>query len=206
MKKGCFWYLCIAWWLIPVKWVYYSLPKFIVKSLKQKTSETAQEPVENTIPESHQAHSSQSEPQKVEHHKVAGTSFRLEAIQSLGVENDDYELSKRAMIDAGLTGERVYKTDFYASKVELIPEPENPHDPHAIRVVVDGVHIGYIKSGSCSHIRNLLGGDKIESIKCEIKGGRYKILLEDSDEDGNEIYELEKDETPIYAELFIKIK
>ena len=207
MKKGCLWYLFIAWWLLPIKWVYYSLPKFIIESVKQKTSPSAQTSTESAAPETERRpQPSQTTQQKVEHHKVAGTSFRMDAIQSLGIENDDYELSKRAMIDEGLICERVYKTDYYANKTDLIPEPENPHDPNAIKVVVDGVHIGYIKSGSCAHVHNLLREEKIESVKCEIKGGPYKILLEDCDEDGNETYELEKDETPVYAEVTIKIK
>lgn len=183
-----------------------------VGSTWSKWAATGQEEAQNNeAPEAEPvqveaAPSPKTEPSKIEHHRVAGTSFRLKEIQSLGVENSDYNLTKREMIDECLIGERVYRTDFYASKVELIPEPENPHDPRAIRVEADGVHIGYIKSGSCAHIHKLLNEDKIESIKCEMGGGRYKILLEDYDEDGNEVYEFERDEAPFYASLYIKIK
>lgn len=152
------------------------------------------------------APSAKAEPAKIEHHRVAGTSFRMKEIRSLGAENFDYDLKKREMIDAGLIDERVYRTDFYASKVELIPEPENPQDPRAIRVVVDGVHIGYIKSGSCAHIRKLLSAGMIASIKCEIGGGRYKILCAHYDENGKEVYDLQTGEAPIYASLYIKLK
>lgn len=174
---------------------------------KKWDKHTAKSPVQQINPaEPTQAEPTQAEPEKVERHRVAGTSFRMTDIMSLGVENDDYSLTKRMMIDEGLIGERVYKMDFYAYDVELLPEPENPEDPRAIRVVVDDVHIGYIKKGSCAHIHNLLREGKIESIECEIKGGQYKILLEDCDEYGKDTYELEKDEAPIYADLFIKIK
>lgn len=200
---GCLWYLFFAWWILPIKWVCYSIPKAIFDAMRRGGTPPTQEAP--AAEESH-AHHTPAEPQKIERHKVAGTSFRLAELQPLGVENDDYELTRRGMIDAGLIGERVYKTDYFANKVELIPEPENPHDHNAIRVVVDGVHIGYIKAGSCAHIHNLIREDKIETVKCEIEGGRYKILLEDYDEDGKETYELEKDEAPIHAELFIKIK
>lgn len=146
------------------------------------------------------------EPSKIERHKVAGTSFHLKEIQSLGVENSEYKMTKKQLIDEYRIAQRVYQIDYYASKTELIPEPENPHDPRAIRVVADGVHIGYIKSGSCAHIHKLLNEDKIESIKCEIEGGRYKIVLEDYDEDDKVSYRLENDEIPLHADLFIKIK
>ena len=202
MKKGCFWYLFIAWWLYPIKWLYYSLPKFIITSIIKKVEKNKQA-ANKTTTSDHPLNSAQSTPQKTERHKVAGTSFHVTEIQSLGVENQDFNLSKSAMIDEGLIGERVYKKEFYVSKVELIPEPENPHDSQAIRVVTDGVHIGYIKKGSCAHIHNLLNSGKIKSVACEIKGGSYKLILEDTDEAGP--YEFIKDETPLHAELIIEI-
>ncbi len=168
--------------------------------------DTVDETIETEAPTGSTAQDTQAEPQKTERHKVAGTSFHLKEIQTLGVENSEYKMTKKQLIDEFRIAQRVYKTDYYANNIELIPEPENPHDPRAIRVVADGVHIGYIKSGSCAHIHKLLDEDKIESIKCEIEGGRYKILLEDCDEDGNATYELENDEIPLHADLFIKIK
>ena len=274
---GCFWYLFLAWWILPIKWVCYSIPKAIIDTTRKKgalPTQDAQSDSQETegrkklykvcgvimkiiagisalfgllglvagetsvvifsglvavicwmlgsawaknsalvtpeqdapAAEENPAQVPQAEPQKTERHKVAGTSFRLDEIQSLGSENTDYELSKKGLIDAGLIGERVYQIDYYATNIELIPEPENPHDPRAIRVVADGVHIGYIKSGSCAHIHKLLDEDKIESIKCKIEGGRYKIVLEDYDEDGESVYTLEKDEIPLHADLSIKIK
>ena len=143
---------------------------------------------------------------KTEHHNVAGTSFRKAALMSLGVTNEAYSMTKRELIDEDIVGERVYQTDFYASRVELVPEPDNPHDPKAIKVVVDGQHIGYIKKGSCSHVRKLLDEGSIQSMRCEIKGGRYKVLLEDVDEYGKSHYDLITDEHPLCADLFITLK
>lgn len=145
-------------------------------------------------------------PTTVERHKVAGISYRTEELLSLGLENYDYDLSKKQLIDAGLTDERVYRTDFYPDTCELIPEPENPEDPKAIKVVVDGVHIGYIKQGSCAHIHKLLREARIEDIDCEISGGPYKVVLTDYNEDGDEVYTMETDSARYYAVVVIKVK
>lgn len=122
---------------------------------------------------------------------VAGTSFRREVIEEMGVENPAYSYSKRQLIDEVSEGERVYEYEFFPSNVELIEEPDNPHDPNAIKVVIDGVHVGYIKSGSCSRVRNLLRSGKAISVEADIYGGNYKLLSLDDDEQ----YHIEKSET-----------
>lgn len=274
---GCFWYLFLAWWILPIKWVCYSIPKAIIEATRKKGALPTQDaqsdsqetegrkklykvcgvimkiiavfmaifglaawsggmPVFAVIvvllaigcwalgakwavwgnPPEEEAQDDEvdeasvatqkPEPSKIERHKVAGTSFHLKEIQTLGVENHEYKMTKKQLVDEVRIAQRIYKTDYYATNIELIPEPENPHDPRAIRVVADGVHIGYIKSGSCAHIHKLLDEDKIESIKCEIEGGRYKIVLEDYDEDDKASYRLENDEIPLHADLFITIK
>ena len=134
-------------------------------------------------------------------YKVAGVSFRQENIKSLAVENTDYEYTKREMIDYGLDeGERIYKYEFYPTKTELIPEPDNPHDPNAVKVVVDDEHIGYIKAGSAPHVLKLLKENRIKKISCEISGGPYKYLEYDIDED---TYSVEKEVDDFYARVTI---
>lgn len=143
----------------------------------------------------------QAPAQTVERHKVAGISHRLDALRPLAVKNDDFDKSKRELIEDGLIGERIYRTDFFATTTTLVPEPDNPVDPKAIKVVADGAHIGYIKSGSCSHIHKLIREGRIKSIKCEIAGGDYKMIFEDFNEDN--VYTLEKDNVPIHAVVSI---
>ena len=111
-----------------------------------------------------------------ERHKVAGISFRTEALLSIGTKNPDYDLTWEQLIEEGLTDERVYRTEFYPNQCEVIPEPINPEDPHAIKVLADGVHIGYIKKGSCAHIYKLLREGRVVSISCDIGGGAYKFI------------------------------
>ncbi len=139
---------------------------------------------------------------KPETHKVAGTSFRQDAILSLAVKNADYAKTKKNLQAEGRAEEWIYEYKFHPAKVELVPEPENPQDPKAIKVLVDGQHIGYIKAGSCGHIRKLLESDRVESITCKIGGGRGKILTRD--EDGKLV--MEKDDIPFWARLTITTK
>lgn len=137
---------------------------------------------------------------KYETHRVAGTSFRTEQIISLSEENDVYDYSKKELIDEFYTDERIYQYIFNPINVELIEEPDNKHDPNAIKVVVDDVHVGYIKKGSCSHVKKLMRENRIKSITAYIGGGKYKYVYEDFD---TEKYILERDESSYFVELKI---
>ena len=140
---------------------------------------------------------------KSETHKVAGVTYREDDIISLGLENEDYNYSKKELIDLGYEDECIYQYEFYPNNVELIPEPDNPYDPNAIKVMVDNTHVGYVKSGSCSHVLNLLKDDRIIKIDCKIGGGKYKSLEYDLYEDK---YNLEKSESPIFVHLKLFVK
>lgn len=148
---------------------------------------------------------------KIENHHVAGTSHYVDNIESLAVHNDDFDLSKRELIEDGLVEERIWENIFYVSNAELAPEPDNPYDKNAIKVLADGKCIGYIKKGSCSHLLNAINAGKIISVNCKIGGGAYKYLCAgDVDADGTDVgdekYALEKDASPYFAILEIKME
>lgn len=115
---------------------------------------------------------------KVVTHKVAGTSYRQKELLAMGEKNPDYALTKKELLKLWPDGVTVYEYTFRPKKAELVPEPENPVDPKAIKVLVDGVHVGYIKAGSCAHIHRLIREGRIEKIKPEIIGGKYKAVYE----------------------------
>ena len=142
---------------------------------------------------------------KTENHHVTGTSYRQTEIESLGEDNPIYEYSKRELIDEGYEDEKVYYYDFNPYTVELIEEPDNKFDPNAVKVVIDSVHVGYIKKGSCTHVKNLLKSGRIAKIDAEIHGGKYKILYSEYDEDKDkEVYEVETGESNYYVTVEIK--
>lgn len=221
-RHGAAWWLFIGWWWYPCKWLFYSIPRFILKQSKnppkinaqplQKSQAITTPPKKTQTPENKAQDVPQPQLQpkpanKVETHKVAGISFRMDAVEALGVLNEDYRLSKRQLIDYGQTFERIYKTDYLVGKVELVPEPDNPHDSNAIKVVCDGQHIGYIKGGSCAHVHKLLREDRILKIEAEVVGGPYKVLLEeDISEAGEPVYRLEEGTAPHHAKILITEK
>lgn len=141
-----------------------------------------------------------------ERHHVAGVSYRQSEIESLIYgDNPLYSFSKQELIDDFHENEYIYQDDFRPSKVELLEEPDNPHDPNAIKVVVDGVHIGYIKKGSCSHVKKLLHSGKIVDIDIEIQGGKYKRVCSEYDyEKGEDVYEIECGTSDYYATVEIR--
>lgn len=115
-------------------------------------------------------------------YRVAGVSYRQAEIESLGSENPDFSLSKKEMCEQYLDGDRIYKYDFFITNVNLEPEPTNEVDSNAVKVIADNVHIGYIKAGKCSEVKNILNSANSISIDIEIKGGPYKELFIDEDE------------------------
>ena len=182
-KHGILWWVFIGWW-----WRLYMIPFRVIRAIIQQ-GRKAPEPTNSAA--------------VGETHKVAGVNYRQEAIETLGAKNPDFAKTKKTLQAEGLTDELIYEYEFAPQNVELQPEPGNPHDSNAIKVVVDGVHIGYIKAGSCAHVHKLLGADRIQRITCFIGGGKSKQVS--LDEDG-ENYVLEQDEIPFYARLTITTK
>ncbi|MBR2555101.1 MAG: HIRAN domain-containing protein [Aeriscardovia sp.] len=62
-----------------------------------------------------------------------------------------------------VAGIKHHRKAFYAldleqreHSLELIEEPENKHDPNAIKVIVDGQHIGYVPAKKCEKVKKIL--------------------------------------------------
>ena len=159
-------------------------------------------PIVTEVPVQHEP--AKPEPPQPKTYRVAGIQHHMDNLMNLAVPNDDYALSKRDLIDMDLTDERIWEHIFCASTAELVPEPDNPHDPKAIKVVAGGEHIGYIKAGSCAHLLKVLRENRIQKITCDIGGGPYKKIVEDYDYDKDkEIYTLERGTAPYFATLYI---
>lgn len=144
--------------------------------------------------------------QKTERHRVAGTSYRTDAIKSLGTENPIYELTKRDLIDLDKTDESIYEYEFPIFDAELIEEPDNEVDPNAIKVVLNGVHVGYIKAGSCNRVKKRMREDRIKRATATISGGRYKYVSTHYDYDGTERYTFDKGERFFSITLTLYLK
>ena len=201
-KHGCLWWALIGWWYAPLDKLTDAKPKqqpqvhpawqAQQERLRRAAEQAGQAPtpapattptpVPSPAPVAAQAPSAP----KSQTHKVAGITHHMDAVKALGSDNPEYSMTKKELEEEGRVYERVYKTDYYISKTELVPEPDNPHDANAIKVVCDGHHIGYIKAGSCARVHKLLREGLIRRIDCELTGGPYKILVRDYDAEAGE--------------------
>lgn len=112
-------------------------------------------------------------------HRVVGLNYRKTNVMKLATENPLYNLNKAAILKQELVDTYIHKYIFADGPTELVQEPDNPHDPNAIKVVVAGQHIGYIKAGSCAHLNKVINEGRIEKILCRISGGPYKGAFQD---------------------------
>lgn len=204
-KHSLGWWLFIGWWWYPVKWICFSIPAFIIRTIwKAATSPKNTPKIKTTTPVQNSPTAPCNATVKTYH--ATGMEHRLENLLSLSIENTDYSKSKKSLIEDGLIEERVWEYEFYPHNVELIPEPDNPYDPNAIKVVVDGEHVAYIKKGSCAHLLKVIREGRIEKIECIIGGGNFKYIQEDVDEDGEFSYTLVKESKPYYVWIHITEK
>ena len=215
-KHGLLWWLFIGWWwrlmTLPIRllFVFIRWGRNYVEGADERTQriQTKQSEIRERLDVKKGVYIQQGQElprsqEGQETHKVAGVNFKQEAIENLGVRNPDFSKTKQAIQAAGMADEWIYEYNFDPQKVELVPEPDNPHDPKAIKVVVDDVHIGYIKAGSCAHVHKLLAADQILKITCFIGGGKSKGLFKDDDDEN---YAIEQSEIPFYARLTITTK
>lgn len=140
---------------------------------------------------------------KSENVNVTGTSHYLDNIMKLAKKNSKFNSSKEDIIKSNFVNQNIYEYTFKDYTAELIPEPTNEHDPNAIQVLINGKVVGYIKKGSCSHIKNLISSGSIKSVTASITGGNY-IRVDNSN--GNEITEnfyLHKEKFEISIKLHI---
>ena len=113
----------------------------------------------------------------VKKYRIAGVNHYIDNLLKLAIPNPQYSFNKKTIISSNLEGATIYEYNFNPQKTELQPEPENKYDPNAIKVIIDGEHIGYIKAGSCAHVLKILKENRIERITSQISGGKYKMLF-----------------------------
>lgn len=183
-----------------------SLIRRIIGKLKRKKVDKKNN-VETAIP-AEQPATKELEQAKflIETHKVAGVSFRQKEIESIGTYNYQYDMSKSEIEEDIGTECKVWQYEF-SPKATLVPEPDNPYGKNTVRVEADGVHIGYIKSGSSAHVKKLIDENRIHKVDIEIGGGKYKMVTEYEDDDGNEKTELVKGSTDYgyFAKLTLQV-
>lgn len=111
--------------------------------------------------------------------EIVGESYYKDNIASLGTISRDYYWPQDRLYEKYVEGDRVYKYQFDSMDAELVPEPENPHDPNAIRVDVNGVTVGYIARDNTQRIRETM--DSGVKFRAKISAGPHKEISETPD-------------------------
>lgn len=130
---------------------------------------------------------------------VAGTHYRQDDIEELMDDNPEYGYTKKEIKENALEDTRLYKYSIAVINADLVPEPDNPHDPNAIKVMADGVLVGYVPAAETETVRQLTSEKEIVKIQCSIYGGEYKFLSYDDST-------IRKGSTDLKAVVSIKYK
>ena len=131
---------------------------------------------------------------------VAGVYYHeKDIIEGLMDENPEYDLTKKEIEEDGLEDTYLYKYSVAFADVDLVPEPDNQYDPNAIKVVADGVLVGYVPAKKTKAVRKIMNEKEIVKAQCQIYGGDYKVLNYDSSS-------IKKGSTDLKAVVSIKYK
>lgn len=143
---------------------------------------------------------------KKQKHKVAGVAQYESNLLKLAKKNPAYSFTKKEIVAKKLCCEYLYEYTFAPQKTALIPDSTNPNNPNAIKVVIDGQHVGYIKPGSCARILKLINEGRIAGIQSKINGGNYQIFVGDGVDmyEGGKAYEKGKTDYKIEITIFEK--
>lgn len=198
-KHGCLWWVFIGWWWVPFT-LPFRIPVALIKRARAKISVDKCGQAQTT-PEGEKL----TQARGIEHHNLAEVENYRSAVLALAKPNADYQKTKSALQKEGRVQENIYEYTWQKFPAVLEPEPDNPDNPKALKVLVGGQLIGYIKFGSCAHIHKLLHENRIDGMSCEFGGGKYKTLIPDYDS-SRERYELESDAQRLWANLTITTK
>lgn len=172
---------------------------------KQKKEAEAQKKEAEEQKKEKQAYKSESE---IEAYPVKGVfAHENEIFHNLMQYNPEYDYSKADMIEHCVADVPIYKWTPKALPVTLVPEPNNPYDPNAVRIEVAGILIGYIPKNACKKVLEYIKTNRIMSAVYDATGGAYKTLVEDYDPlTDKSQYTVETGRAELSAEVYIKVR
>lgn len=130
---------------------------------------------------------------------VAGFDYRQDTLKSLLYErNPYYDYSKAELVEIFDEGLPIYEYEKAVYPLHIQAEPDNPHDPNAVKVFAGETFVGYVPRGSFPEIKECMTHDPVCSV--EIFGGKYKVLDHDDDADYEQTFE------PKYYRLYTRNK
>lgn len=122
----------------------------------------------------------------------------MEDIMDIVDENEDYKMKDRDFIDEKQENEKVFQ---YELNEKATINAISCEGAEQLQVFVCNTHIGDIKKGGTSRVKNLFKKGNIEDIWAEVSGGKYKMIKEWDDE-----YTVLDTETPFSITIEITYK
>lgn len=104
---------------------------------------------------------------------AAGVMKHQNIFRKYGDLNPDYNMTKKEF-EENYCYDDVYKYDFVGVSVDLEREPDNPVDPNAVKVLMEGELIGYIPKETAPHVAWLMDNDRIVDCEVRVVGGPLK--------------------------------
>ncbi len=160
-KHGVLWWLFIGWYWVPLKWLFKKIFEglFNGSAPKNITFEVAgmsyyPDSVNALIKELRKS----TPPEK------RWSGYTDKAILRIGDYRRHYEIPYQEHIEG----------------CELVREPQNKHDPNAVKVIINNLHVGYVPADIAKQVGEMIR--RKPTITWIITGGRYKQLDSDTNE------------------------
>jgi len=108
---------------------------------------------------------------------VVGIDYYMDAINKVFTVNPESQLKPKQFMSKYPVGSQVpiYKVN-ESLPAQLVKDPANPYDKNAIKVIVNGEHIGHIDRDTAAKFNTPL--DLATSITAKIKSSTYKTVTE----------------------------
>ena len=149
-------------WPLYLIWLFMELIVKIAKSLFNSKPKQEAVTIQNEISED--AYS----------FEAVGIQYRLDNLMSVAEQSRNYNWDDDKILQKYSEGQILYKYFFNNSRGTLVPEPTNQHDPNAIKVELNGIHVAYVPAHLCKDVNFLLQQGYTPRVSA--KGGPRKII------------------------------
>lgn len=145
------------------------------KKYKKKTPNNSEDPKKITM---------------CQEYRISETEKFSENLLEIARENDDFDMSKKEIVENGMEDETIYRYLFLPKKVELLPKDE------ITEVYADRQLIGFLSEQKTLEMASFKESHEVHDIGVDIWGGPYKYY--DSDKES-----LSEREKPYGAKLLL---
>ena len=105
---------------------------------------------------------------------VAGVNYRMDNVMKLATPMKKWNMTNE-QIWQKYGNKRIYRYFFTNEPLQFVPEPNNPHDSNAIKIMINNLHVGYVPQEYCNMVKNMFSGGRCFA-KAQFSGGEFKVI------------------------------